>query len=350
MTDYPAPKPTIYDVARESGSAPSTVSSALDGSWKQRRIKEETVERIKQVAEQLGYTANLQARGLRKARSGLIAMVLPVHDNRFFSSLSQHFATEVRARGQCPVIVSTLRETQEEVDSVEDLLNYAVDALFIAGATDPEGLSRICHRAKLPHVFIDLPSSHSPSVVSDNAFGAEMLTNKIIDTMPAVDDPLKNRVYFLGGSERLYATSRRVDAFRRVVTERLGDFSDDQVINCGYVPVRAAEEIRRLVERLGGLPAGLFINSVPAFEGSLSYLVNFPPEAFENSVIGCYDYDPFGAFLQFPVHMIAQNSRELVRKAFLLLDNNAHGEVLEMVRPELVHPRTIRADTLGERG
>ncbi|HYN00272.1 MAG TPA: LacI family transcriptional regulator, partial [Aestuariivirgaceae bacterium] len=223
-------------------------------------------------------------------------------------------------------------------------------SLLIAGATDPEELSRICRQAGLPHVFVDLPSAGSPSVVSDNVAGADRLTRKIIDLMPAVDDPQRGRIYFLGGNQRYYATSRRLSAFRNVVAEKLGGVSEDQILTCGYVPARAAEEIERLVDRIGGLPAGLFINSITVFEGALSYLVNLPADAFAETAIGCYDYDPFGAFLQFPVHMVTQNPRELIRKAFALLDAKVQDPVLEMVAPDLVPPRTIRADTLGDRG
>jgi LacI family fructose operon transcriptional repressor len=343
-------KPTIYDVAAASGASASTVSAALNGNWRKRRVKEETVRHIKNIAATLGYSVNLQARGLRKARSGLVGMILPVHDNRFFSSLAQHFATEVRNRGLCPVIVSTRREPEEEVQSVEDLLSYAIDSLIIAGSTDPDALSSICNQADLAHVFVDLPSSTSPSVVADNTEGAEKLTHKIIDLMPRIEDPLRGRAYFLGGNANFYATSRRVAAFRRVTTERLGHIADNQVINCGYVPARAAEEMERLVDRIGGLPTGLFINSIPVFEGALSYLVNLPADAFAETAVGCYDYDPFGSFLQFPVHMVAQNSRELIQRCFALLDAGVRDPVLEMVAPELVPPRTIRANRLGERG
>ena len=80
-------KITIYDIAKKAGASPSAVSAALNGDWKQRRLKQETVERIKQVACDEGYSANLQARGLRKAESGLAGMVLPDHENRFFAEL-----------------------------------------------------------------------------------------------------------------------------------------------------------------------------------------------------------------------------------------------------------------------
>ncbi|MDP3862343.1 MAG: hypothetical protein Q8Q63_12245, partial [Phaeovulum sp.] len=74
------------------------------------------------------------------------------------------------------------------------------------------------------------------------------------------------------------------------------------------------------------------------------------PAAFAQSVIGCYDYDPFGAFLQFPVYMVWQDSHALVQRAFALLDQGAKTPVLEMIPPVLVPPRTILPGTLSEQG
>ena len=95
MTDKQ--KRTIYDIAERVGASPSTVSAALNGSWKKRRIKKETAERIIQAARDFGYSANLQARGLRTSNSGLVALLIPDY-NRFFSNIAQTFSREVRAR------------------------------------------------------------------------------------------------------------------------------------------------------------------------------------------------------------------------------------------------------------
>ena len=128
-------KITIYDIAKKAGASPSAVSAALNGDWKQRRLKQETVERIKQVACDEGYSANLQARGLRKAESGLAGMVLPDHENRFFAELSQQFAREAHDRGLCPAIVHAGRDADAQLRSVESLIAYSVDLVMIAGAT-----------------------------------------------------------------------------------------------------------------------------------------------------------------------------------------------------------------------
>jgi LacI family fructose operon transcriptional repressor len=344
------PKPTIYDVATAAGASPSTVSAALSGAWKRRRISEDTVEKIRKVADEIGYSANLQARGLRKAKSGLVGMILPVHENRFFASMSQSFEAYARERGLCPVIASTLRDPQEEMRTVETLISYAVDSLFIAGAANPEALSQTCQAANVPHIFVDLPGQHAPSVVSHNYHGATLLSRVILDNMPRLDEPARAKPYFVGGLATNFATSRRIKAFRDEVSAALGAVSDDQIIACGYAPGQTARELAALCDRLGGLPAGLFINSLTAFEGALSYFVDLPAEAFVQTVIGCYDYDPFGAFLQFPVHMVRQNSDKLIGKAFELMDAHVTEPVLIEIEPDLIAPRTIYKGRFAEIG
>jgi LacI family transcriptional regulator, fructose operon transcriptional repressor len=339
-------KTTIYDIARLSGASPSTVSAVLNGSWARRRIAETTVELIRKIAEDEGYSINMQARGLRQARSGLVGMIIPLHDNRFFSSLSQNFDTQARERGLCPVIASTLRNPQEERRIVETLISYAVDAIFIAGATDPEQLGALCAAANLRHIFIDLPGKNAPSVVTDNFSGAGQLTRRILAAMPPSRSDGNAKPYFLGGSVSDHATARRLEAFRQVA----GEISEDQIVQCGYAPRSSALAIAELCRKLGGLPPGLFVNSFTAFEGVMSHFVTLPPAMFANSAIGCFDYDPFAAFLQFPVYMIRQDSRGLIAKAYELFDSGETAAVVHEVTPELIEPRTIAAQDLGNLG
>jgi LacI family fructose operon transcriptional repressor len=343
-------KPTIYDLAALAEASPSTVSAVLNGSWRARRISEATASRVRAVAVAQGYSANLQARGLRRARSGLVGMILPVHDNRFFAAMSHSFEARARARGWCPVVVSTLRDPVEEIRTVETLISYAVDSLFIAGAADPGALGELCRAADLPHVYVDLPGHDAPSVVSDNYAGAALLTRTILAQMPRASDPRRARPVFFGGVATDHAGARRIEGFRAAVEAGFGPVAPDQIVPCGYAPARAAREIAALCDRLGGLPAALFVNSLTVFEGALGHLITLPPEAFAETVVGCYDYDPFAAFLQFPVHMIRQNAGALVARAFELIEDAVREPVLVEIAPELIAPRTIYSSPFREVG
>jgi LacI family fructose operon transcriptional repressor len=62
-------------------------------------------------------------------------------------------------------------------------------------------------------------------------------------------------------------------------------------------------------------------------------------EAFGDIVVGCFDYDPFGSFLPFPVYMIKPNVSEMLDRGFDLLGEDALPQII-MIEPQLVLPRT----------
>jgi len=66
--------PTMADVARLAGVSSSTVSYALTGA---RPISQATRDRIQHAMDDLGYTPNAFARGLKSKRSKIIALLFP---------------------------------------------------------------------------------------------------------------------------------------------------------------------------------------------------------------------------------------------------------------------------------
>lgn len=330
-------KSTIHDIARKAGVSSSAVSAALNGSWQKRRLSEATVERIREVAREENYSVNLQARGLRKARSGLAGLVLPDHENRYFAELSQCFAIEAHARGLCPAIVHAGRDAAEQMRSVDSLISYAVDLVMIAGASDPAALAQACRDAHLPHVFVDHPCPDAPSVVSDNFEGARALVRRLLSDMvpPEASDP-GGWLYFLGGEARLPASAERIRGFRHETGAQGAWFDPAQVIACGYDSLRAESELSALCDRLGRLPAGLFVNSIDCFEGVVRFLGRLPEPDIAACAFGCFDYDPFGLLLRFPLHMVRQRADLIVAEAYRQLDTGGAAPGLVQIAPDLL--------------
>ncbi|KOF16816.1 LacI family transcriptional regulator [Ensifer adhaerens] len=339
MTKSSKKKATIYDLSVLSGSSPSTVSAVLNGTWQKRRIKESTAALIRDLAETHQYTANRQARGLRSSRSGLIGLLLPVHDNRYFSSMAQTFEAHVRSKGQCPIVVSASRDPEEERKTAETLISYSIDELFICGATDPDGVHEVCETVGLKHINIDLPGTKVPSVISDNYEGGRMLTEAIIRHFPA-DQPLRADELYLFGGRDDHASRERIRGFRAVKRELLEDDPDGCIQPTGYAPNNARLAFEAFYEKHGKLPRGLFVNSSINFEGLLRFMAGHPHENFADLVVGCYDYDPFASFLPFPVIMIRQDVEGMITKAFEVIEEGRPQPRIHLISPELVQPRT----------
>ncbi|GAA5662120.1 transcriptional regulator [Brucella intermedia] len=332
-------KVTIYDISERAGVSASTVASVMNGSWENRRITKATADRIRVIASELGYTTNLQARGLRISNSGMIGMILPMLDNRYFSSMAASFETVARSRNLIPVVASTLRDPQQERSTVETLIAHNVDALLIAGATDPDSVAELCEKAHLKHINVDLPGKHGASVISDNYNGARVLTHQIASRR---SHRTENSFYFIGGVDSDHNTRARVRGYKDELAALNFPVHSDAIITNGYGPDAAARTIRDIYKKLNGLPEALFVNSTSPFEGVVSFLKTLPVDEVRECSIGCFDWDPFIEVLHFPVVMVRQNVQAMIERAFELLDESVQtNNPPEMIPTELIIPRGL---------
>jgi DNA-binding LacI/PurR family transcriptional regulator len=131
-----AKSPTIIDVAREAGVSKSAVSRALLG---QGDVSAETVERVRAVADRLGYVPNAMARGLVSQRTQTLGVVLRDVTNPFYGHL--HAAMQQRATqlGYKVVAVTGVEElTAEDARSaLRSLIALRVDGLIVCSAQLP---------------------------------------------------------------------------------------------------------------------------------------------------------------------------------------------------------------------
>ena len=321
---------TIYDIARATDTSAATVSLVLNGSWEKYRINAETAGKVTDMARSLGYRANLRARGLRTSRTGLIGMVIPHHRNRFFAGLVEHYEAEAHRRGLCPIVVSTQRDRETEASVVRSLLAQQVESLILVGAEDPDGTDALCEEAGTRHVNLDLPGRNAFSVVTDNRRGARELGEYLLKLTPPGTE-----FHFIGGRAGEYATDMRVAGFTDALTAAGIAVDESMIDRCGYHPARAQEILRQLAARPGGLPGGLFINSITAMEGFSTFLA-LSPETARDCVVACFDWDPFAACLPLPVLMMRQDVAALTAACFDYLDSKANrkGEEI-MIAPEL---------------
>lgn len=327
---------TIYDLAELAGTSASTVSAILNGSWQARRIGEETARRVLALAQEHSFAVNRQASGLRRQRSGLIGMVIPTHEDRFFGALSQAFERQAHERGLCPLVVSTLRDGALELETVRSLIAFRVEHLIVTGATRPDAISAECRQAGVRHVNVDLPGRKAPSITSDNRWGAAELTRLLLARAGEGAGARSDAVCFLGGIRKEYATEQRIAGFSEALAP-LQPVPPEHIVCCGYEPEAARQAMAALHERLGGLPRALLFASGITLQGAIRFLRGLPDAQLAQCAFGSYDWDPYAECLRFPVHMVRQNVEGLMAEAFRAIDGEGlrAGQVVQ-VRPQLV--------------
>lgn len=311
---------TIYDLAELAGTSPSAVSSVLNGSWKKRRISQKLAEKITRLAEEQGYSVNIQASVLRRDKSNIVGMLIPKYDNRYFGAIAEQFETMARARGLFPVITCTQRDPDLEIAAAKELLSYQVDCLIATGATDPDRISTLCSAAGVRTINVDLPGTKAPSVISDNFTGARDLANLILDRQETGSAPL----LFIGGRESDHNTSARVKGFVAAHEQRGIAVPSEFILTCGY----AAEKAEAALSGFDGpIPRGLFVNSTITLEGVLRWLYRQSREVRAPIRYGCFDWDPFAALLPANVGMARQDVATMLETTFDLLGNDPPADL-----------------------
>jgi len=145
----------MQTIADAVGVARSTVSFALNGKEKEKRISKEMAEKIREVAKDMNYQVNELARSLRTGVTHTIALVIDDISDIFFGTLAFHLQKYAESKGYLLIIVCT-GEKQKQLASIFKMLkNRQVDGIvMVPVANIEEGLIEQIN-PDIPMVFVD---------------------------------------------------------------------------------------------------------------------------------------------------------------------------------------------------
>src|ERR1700712_4585879 len=127
------PTSTLQDVARAARVHPSTASRALNEETRS-MVSEDTVKRVLDAAERLGYRANAMARGLRRQRSQTVGVLIPDITNLMFPPMVRGIENALATQGFTAFIANTDNDEQKDRRAFEALRARQVDGFIFAGA------------------------------------------------------------------------------------------------------------------------------------------------------------------------------------------------------------------------
>src|SRR6185369_10359118 len=99
-------RPTLRDIAAETGLSTAAVSYALRGL----RVPEDTQQRVREAAERLGYQADPIARALASGRTGTVGLLCESLDDLWQQSVAAAVGTALLATGNSTVIVDVAND------------------------------------------------------------------------------------------------------------------------------------------------------------------------------------------------------------------------------------------------
>ncbi|MDO6603947.1 LacI family DNA-binding transcriptional regulator [Arenibacter palladensis] len=308
------PKTSLKDIAKIVGVSIPLVSYVLSNKGKENRVSEKTAKRIREVAKELNYHPNWNARSLKTNKTRSIGVIVADISNPFFSNLARTIEDEAFSQDYT-VIFGSSDEKVEKFNKVLDFLKMRqVDGFIIAA---PEGSREI---------IADLAKAGIPFVLIDRFFN-DLTTNYVtVDNFKA---SMQATNYLLGKGNKkigavLYNSSLHhykerhqgyVDALKKA-----GLTVDAELIkriNHGSLKADMKRVVKELVQD-AGVDAIYFHTNTLAEEG-LTQMLGLDRKILKKVDVVVFDQNSSYNFLEDPIPYLHQPIKEIGQKALRIL-------------------------------
>ena len=236
---------TIYDIAKEAGVSPATVSRILTGATAVSPAKR---ERVMELIDKYHFHPNALARALTVTRSYLIGMLVADSGNPYYISVFTAIENEAFRRGYATLMMNTHSTPSFEITMLTKLRELQPDAIIVCGG-------RIDLEQHDP-AFLNLLSSvrESTRLIAGSRSPMPGVPGIAIDHWASMELAMK---YLIGLGHReigfiytgipYYGTQQRLARFREMIQEYQLPFREEWLI---HVPAYDAASGRMGVEKL----------------------------------------------------------------------------------------------------
>jgi LacI family transcriptional regulator len=221
---------TMKDLARAAGVSLGTASNVMANKPS---VTPEIRERVLRAAQEIGYSPNAIAAGLRRQSTRTIGLCIPNLANPFFSDLAQEFNAVVEAAGYDVLIVETRENALHERARLRSLYARQVDGIFIvptaewSGETDPSIPVVVLDRIRRVETF--------PSVAMDNTAAVKLA----FDALRRLGH---RKIWMVVNAGEFWNSSLRVESFTNL-SRGYGLVDQVHVVETGMDPQEIAQKL-----------------------------------------------------------------------------------------------------------
>jgi LacI family transcriptional regulator len=302
--------PTIRDVARRAGVAPTTVSRVINNSG---YVSQRTRERVEAAVVDLGYVPNTLARSLRFKKTNTLALVLPDITNPFWTTVARGVEDAASDRGFNVILCNTDESEAEQEKYLTILLQKQIDGFVLAPARSTAEPVELVQRQGVPVVVLDrrVPSSQVDVVRGDSERGAYQLVRYLLTLG-------HRRIAILTGPHGVSTAEDRVAGYQRALSESGLDVDSDLILY-GEFTQTSGYEMTQQVLTAGARPTALFAANNFIAIGSLRALRDVGLRVPEDVTLVSFDdlpqafvIDPFLTVAAQPAYEMGHQATELL--------------------------------------
>lgn len=282
---------TIYDIAKEAGVSPATVSRVLTGST---NVKSEKRDKIIALIEKYNYKPNALARGLSDTRTKVIGILTADIRNPFYASVFVSCERAANLRGYTLMLCNSLNDNSMEEHYLEKFEEQRVDAIILVGGRVDELVSDLHYVEHINKISNSIPiivtgkleGTDCYQVNIDQVHAMELLMNHLFSLG-------HTKIALLGGRNSVKSTFEKRQRYRQLLNRQGLPFNTHYISEEGnYDDITGYREMSRLFET-GNVPTAVIaINDFAAvgimqaiFDHGLTVPQDISVVSFDNTFV-----------------------------------------------------------------
>lgn len=328
---------TIYDIAREAGVSPSTVSRVLTSNA---NVRQEKKERVLQLIEKYNFKPNALARGLADTRSKVIGLLAADVRNPFYAALFVACEKAANEAGYTLLSSNSLDILEQEKALLEKMQEQKVDAIIQVGGSVDDLATNLEYAE-----FVNQIMTTTPVIVTGKLDGTQchMVQIDAVKVMDLLMEHLielnHKKIAMIGGSVDVASTFVRVQRYKQLLQKYKIDYCSDFVMTKGSYNAESGYALMNEMFEKGNIPTAVIaINDFTAtgiVRSILEHKYRIPEDisvvsqdntfltsiAVPNLTSVDYDYEEFG--------------RKLIETAIAVIEGR-EVSMLQKVMPKLI--------------
>ena len=323
-------RPTINDVAKQSGVSTATVSRIING---QSGYTEETREKVLEIIQEMGYKPNAIARGLVNKRTNTIGVLLPSLSSRLSSALLKGIENSAHQLDYSVIICDTESDGKRTIEYLDVLSEKQIDGIIITSEWLKDLYEEAIVKMKIPVVLVLTASSHLqiPYIKVDDYQASYQATEYLIGKG-------HKEIGMISGSKTdKLAGLPRIEGYKQALTDNSLTISENRIAYGDFAyrsGMRCMEELMKKAPEITAVFAASDEMAVGALSCAYKKGVKVPDDL---SIIG-YDDTQDAEMAIPPLTTIHQPIYEMGKKAVEML-LNTKGTVESVIMPHHIVER-----------
>jgi len=247
---------TITDVAREAGVSIATVSRVMGD---RASVSPELTDRVRVVAERLGYHPNLLARGLATGETGMVGVLVPQLRSLYFHELIKAIGVGAGHDGYHMLVLESDDQPDDEAQLAASLYAHVDGVILCSPRMSEDALQSLAAGRPRLLCLNRLPPGPSPAAIAHDVHASMLKICRLVHGLG------HRRVAFLGGVTAGWAADQRWQAVQEAAAFGLDPVRvpAGPTLEQGYAAVDAA---------LAHEPTALLGTSDPTALGAMARL------------------------------------------------------------------------------